>query len=843
MSSIDNFFSIIKAKLQDHSELTTQEVEKLTGMKRSLVSLYLNQLVSNHLLTKTNTRPVKFHLSKPTESAFMDFIGFDGSIKKQIDQCKSAVTYPPNGLPVLLHGSSGVGKSYLAKLIHQYAQEKNEISQEAPFVVLNCADYANNKELLSSLLFGYVKGAFSGADSDREGLIYEAEGGYLFLDEVHNLSAENQEKLFLLIDEKKYRPLGANGQWKQSNVRLIMATTEDPESSLLVTFKRRIPFEIFLPDFKDRTFAEKENLVFSFLRQESTHLACPLCVGENYILALVESDFKGNIGEIRNKIRADCAEAYNKLQAKEVLNIGLAPFISLDRNTIPDTSDAYVATVSLEAFAYIEFVEAAETAHKLVDELHLKWVMNKYTLDFFPAINDAERFFKKQPTIMEYLNRYGIQVDEQIVNKLILFSVLNHYDVLIDRVRIKDTLEATYNFHKYFSLAKDILKFLFLSDQLIHENEVTLLAAYLLKILPIKSKINALVIMHGKKNAFSLASAANQLVGDFVFESFDMPIDMPTKEIINEVNNFIKQYNTTDGLVLLVDMGSLEQMYKKIQGNVTGDLLIMNNVSTALAVDVGLRLSQNQRIGQIEQLLLDDFTVSKQYYAGVSQQTNLLISCISGEGIALKIRDIIGKYTRSEEIDLLSMDFTKLNELLKKDQKVMFKDTIAILSTSNIDESIVPVINIESIINGADNLNVLASFFKTTDSIKKCTNEIIKLFTLEGATDRLNFLNPTMVINEVEEVIENYEAFYKIEINHFMRINLFLHLSTMIERILTGDGIDSSDVPIMNMTEYQAFKEASLHFFSKIENKYKLTLPEGEMKMIYLILREQIYLC
>ncbi|MGX7262967.1 sigma 54-interacting transcriptional regulator [Enterococcus crotali] len=840
MRSIDNFFLNIKETLLHKSEMTTQEVEQLTGMKRSIVSLYLNQLVSDHLLNKTNTRPVKFYLPHSSESAFIDFIGFDGSIKKQIDQCKSSVTYPPNGLPVLLHGSSGVGKSYLAKLIHRYAQEKKEISADAPFVVLNCADYANNKELLSSLLFGYVKGAFSGAQSDKEGLIHEAEGGYLFLDEVHNLSAENQEKLFLLIDEKKYRPLGVNGQWKQSTVRLIMATTEDPESSLLVTFKRRIPFEVFLPDFKDRTFAEKENLVFSFFKQESIHLDCSLSVGESYISTLIEADFKGNIGEIRNKIRADCAEAYNKGQAKGILEIGFPPVISLDKESAAGTFSHQDKASSLEAFAFIEYTEAANVAEMLVNDLHLKWVMDNYSLDFLLVVNDVERFFRKQPEIADYLNRYGIKIDDQLVTKLILFSLLIHYDPFIERVKIKDIVEAQYNFHKYFRLAKGLLTLLFLSDGLIHENEIALLAAYLLNVLPIKSKINALVIMHGKKNAFSLARAANQLVGDFVFESFDMPIDMSIKEIINEVNVFIKQYNTTDGLVLLVDMGSLEQMYKKIQGNVTGDLLIMNNVSTALALDVGLRLSQNQRIGQLEQLLLDDFGVSKQYYAGVSQQTNLLISCISGEGIALKIRDIIDKYTRSEEIELLSMDFTKLNELLKKDQKVMFKDTIAILSTSNIDDSIVPVINIESIINGADNLSILAPFFKTTESIKKCTNEIIKLFTLEGATDRLSFLNPTMVINEVEEVIESYESFYKIEINNFMRINLFLHLSTMIERILTGDGIDSSDVPVENMSEYHAFKEISLHFFSKIENKYKLTLPDGEIKMIYLILREQI---
>ena len=80
-------------------------------------------------------------------------------------------------------------------------------------VVLNCADYANNPELLSAALLGYKKGSFTGADTDKEGLLQEADGGYLFLDEVHRLSYENQENLFVFMDTGRYRPLG-DKNWK-----------------------------------------------------------------------------------------------------------------------------------------------------------------------------------------------------------------------------------------------------------------------------------------------------------------------------------------------------------------------------------------------------------------------------------------------------------------------------------------------------------------------------------------------------------------------------------------------------------------------------------------------------
>lgn len=79
-------------------------------------------------------------------------IGADGSQKNVIERCKAAVSYPPDGLPILITGESGVGKSFLARLIHQYAVSSAVISESAPLVVLNCADYANNPELLSAAL-------------------------------------------------------------------------------------------------------------------------------------------------------------------------------------------------------------------------------------------------------------------------------------------------------------------------------------------------------------------------------------------------------------------------------------------------------------------------------------------------------------------------------------------------------------------------------------------------------------------------------------------------------------------------------------------------------------------
>ncbi|MBA1393334.1 AAA family ATPase, partial [Lactobacillus sp. XV13L] len=197
MTILDQLESKIRLHYRLGQHFSATNIIQLTSLSRSTVSSYLNQLYKKGILNKANTRPTQFWL--PTkERAFEDVIGVNESLAPIVEQCKAAVNYPPDGLPVIIRGNSGVGKSMLAKKIYQYALLQGIIKQDAPFVTLNCADYANNPELLSSVLFGYVKGAFTGATNDKTGLLDAANGGYLFLDEVHNLSQENQEKLFLL---------------------------------------------------------------------------------------------------------------------------------------------------------------------------------------------------------------------------------------------------------------------------------------------------------------------------------------------------------------------------------------------------------------------------------------------------------------------------------------------------------------------------------------------------------------------------------------------------------------------------------------------------------------------
>ncbi|RLB42716.1 MAG: sigma-54-dependent Fis family transcriptional regulator, partial [Deltaproteobacteria bacterium] len=152
---------------------------------------------------------------------------------------------------VLISGESGTGKELVARAIHELSTRR-----ENPFVVINCAGIPET--LIESELFGYTKGAFTGASSDREGLFDIAHGGTVFLDEVGELSPTIQVKLLRVIQERTFTPVGGREE-RRVDVRFISATNKDLEKEVLEgKFREDLYFRlnvihIEIPPLRERT--------------------------------------------------------------------------------------------------------------------------------------------------------------------------------------------------------------------------------------------------------------------------------------------------------------------------------------------------------------------------------------------------------------------------------------------------------------------------------------------------------------------------------------------------------------------------------------------------------------
>ena len=264
-------------------------------------------------------------------SDFDSLVGCRGSLSAHIEQAKAAILYPPHGLDTLLTGPTGVGKSHFANSMFDFAKKSGRISPFATLITYNCASYAENPQLVMSQLFGHSKGAFTGADSDKPGLVELADKSILFLDEIHRLNPEGQEKLFLLMDKGIFRRLGETTRTRHADVLLICATTESPQSAMLSTFLRRIPVQIKLPSLAERSVAERLRLVLFFFWREAVNLKKEIRIDRKIISTFVHYDCPNNIGQLSTDICLTCANAYYKhlLQHKEHLEI---EFSNLNQN-------------------------------------------------------------------------------------------------------------------------------------------------------------------------------------------------------------------------------------------------------------------------------------------------------------------------------------------------------------------------------------------------------------------------------------------------------------------------------------------------------------------------------
>ena len=869
MEAKEEIYQYIRKHIKEDG-VTAQSIAEIFGIKRNVASHYLNLLEKEGKLQKGTNRPVHFSIPTDTEkkaeecnnmidersaaqkevSVFSKFIGYNGSMEQVIEKCKAAVNYPVNGLTMIICGASGVGKSYLASLIHQYAVESGAVEKNAPFVVLNCADYANNSELLSSVLFGHVKGAFTGANEEKQGLLAEADGGYLFLDEVHNLSAENQEKLFLFIDSQKYRMLGDSKNWQTAKVRLLFATTEDIHSTLLATFRRRIPFEIRIPDFLERSYGERFLLVSSFFQNEAEILKKNICVDSEYFRRMLNLHEEGNIGAVKSKIKVLCAQAYSQ-QREEELRITTPGKESSDSfHFYWNRPEKKKWMSSYQIFSNItgcfvpgmNYSKIEEVLDLFLQTITRRLEENKKENNFceIPPFRHYEE--KCRNSINKILKSYGYRLNELEIDEFYKMVIAVLFDETFFGAAFKISGYEKKKYRKYEVMISRILDAV-LEDynDNVREFLQTILTVWLSDKVKVKSKINALILMHGEHSASSMASLANEMIGDYVYEAFDMPIQVHTEELIVKVNDYVRDIETNEGLVLLVDMGSLERMYDKISRNVDGDLVIVNNVSTAFALELGFSLFDKADIYRITQMDMSQFNMKMQYYKGLSQKPNIIVSCISGEGIAVEIKEILSRYVNTDEIDILTMDYSELKKQLNRGSAEDFHNTIVVFTTTPLSSTVVPVMNVEDLVNGFTNPS-FPEFMLNKENVREFTNDIIKLFTLKGVASRLRFLNPEVVMQEVDQVIRGYENYYHVQLPNFLRINLFLHTSIMIERVLVKEEsgkIDSIDTEGIN-EESGKFIEVSKDIFKSIMMKYKIEISDAEYLLLYQILQSVI---
>ncbi|MBZ4037281.1 sigma-54 dependent transcriptional regulator [Flavobacterium sp. 17A] len=224
--------------------------------------------------------------------------GISVASKKLLDHIQLV---SPTDMSVLIIGESGTGKEIIAKSIHQQSQRKNN-----NFIAVDCG--AIPKELAASEFFGHLKGSFTGAISDKMGYFEAANGGTIFLDEIGNLSYENQIQLLRALQERKIKPVGSN---KEINVdiRIITATNEDLREAVKNgdfredLYHRINEFSIESPSLKDR---DEDLMLFAdyFLEKANQQLNKDVIGFSPEVISIFQNyNWPGNLRELQNCVK------------------------------------------------------------------------------------------------------------------------------------------------------------------------------------------------------------------------------------------------------------------------------------------------------------------------------------------------------------------------------------------------------------------------------------------------------------------------------------------------------------------------------------------------------------
>ena len=204
----------------------------------------------------------------------------------------------PTGVNVLITGETGTGKELIAAAI-----QKNSLRSNKVFITLNCV--ALPESLIESELFGYCKGAFTGADTDKQGIFAAADGGTLFLDEINSLPVSIQAKLLRFIESGEYSPIGSVKTLK-ADVRIIAATNVNLDEQVNAgAFRRDLYFRLSvvplqLPPLRDRP-KDIELLLNHFMRYFANKYAVKTPVISKEVLGILKRHpWPGNVRELRN---------------------------------------------------------------------------------------------------------------------------------------------------------------------------------------------------------------------------------------------------------------------------------------------------------------------------------------------------------------------------------------------------------------------------------------------------------------------------------------------------------------------------------------------------------------
>lgn len=865
---------------------TTASIASECHVSRSLASQYLNELVRQGLVVKVNARPVIFFhrhaverylrskldkseyasLKEMNEAAgrsevkdFDKAIGFELSYGTCIDHLKSAVRYPPHGLPVLLVGEHGTGKRTMSELTFEYGVNTGVLPPRARYVHIDCACYESADADVERVVFGEERIA---------GAVDEAAGGVVYLSAFDHLPQGVRERLLARI--------GGNDTGMREGgtpARFLLSTNRPMDSDIVRSIARFVPITVHMPRLAERGVEERTSLVMHYLRVEGRRVGADVAVSRGALRALVNADFKDNIDGLRSCITNCCASAYLN-RSSELLTIQTYNLpSSVIGSTEPEPDDDQIvsgdkdvndpsARVTEIFQKIVDPVDALDAGEISFTEFMTGATISVHTYDDYmnfenqsvnPRIGSYEQLVA--PVIEEINRSYGIELTRKISRSIAqsLFTQLWGGTGLSQwrHGHGRDVSRAL------GLLAKNQPSTAVVVDQIASKTKVALgmelddLSRMILFV-EVADALRAtggprdylgVIICHGYSTATSISDAADRILRTHVYEAIDMTYDQDVTEIVGQLSRLLSRYSHCKTMAILVDMGSLEKINDAISGLTACDIHVFNNVSTGLALEVGSALISHADLDGVLTRTGDACAPHCSVVAGSREQEAVVFCSESGIDAADKIRRIVQNSLPGESsVQLVTCDFALLSQ--KGDALSLFGDyrVRAIVGTMDPGIVSVPFVGLEDILYQGSSDALDRALFPQVDpeGVAEFHSNLLRNLTLRNVIESITILNPEMLYVEADRAVKRLAELSGEEIDARRKIGVYVHLCGLIERLVTKNFVD--DAPEVSTFEAEHgdfiawFREA----FDDMTRRYRVEIPVSEIAYVHHMLHVRV---
>lgn len=876
---------------QTLTQTTAYEVSKELNISRALASQYLNELTKEGAVIKINSRPVYFLDRKTLEEAhgvslsfnsylsiselkqalakgnkgkhdFEKLIGSSSGLSYEVEQCKAAVKYPPRGLPILITGQNGTGKGFLASLTFEYAQNNGILTSKSTFQRFCCSEYEDAQQALDAL-FG-LEG--SADPHESQGALRRADGGILYLSDVQFLGREAQDKLAQLLDTGGYNTADQTEAMRESSARLILSSCEEPETHLSKRLLRRLPVVIHMPALSDRPVEEREQLILRFFCQESERMKKEIFISNRVFDTLLQYEFPANIEQLKNCIQSSCANALVQQEAQQdellIYLYHLPEYLMVTARVDGRYSDEQRSMMNVRSFGKDTIAQTVGQYYDSILSEYDAYCSNHCDQD--TLLRKLTQIFNDYSDYLVFSKRFAnakIDAIERVMETV--FGVISdkyylqlpgHFNYVFSRcLYLQMRLNAPDQDERVAGCLNLLLR-LFPKEALLAEEISRMIEqsldvsingfSQLLLVLGLRQysqdvrmdAIRGIIICHGYSTASSIADVVNRLTGSRVFEAIDMPIDISVQEIAVRFKKYVNYVPGPKDVILLVDMGSLEDMNILLSGQTDLNLGIINNVSTRLALDVGCKIQNHTPMREILETACSGHVSTYKLMERQKKKAAVLFVSEAGVSVARKMAELFyNSLPRQIEVEFLGYDYLSLKHAEELAELKGKYDILFVSGTANPELKDVVFIPMEDIISfrEIERINRMLSLYMQEDDLQAFHQRLLKNFSLQNVVQNLTILNADKVLDLVNIGLDQMQKMMRRKFSAQTIIGLNIHVSCLIERLVTK-------TPIETYTDQAAFEQEQKEFiemvrkaFREVSTHYKVEFPISEIAYIY----------